>query len=118
MTDILSEQRNIPEPFIGNEKPINIMYADKRSEGFFRMKSFFDKGDIRIMKDSILEEQLLSLRYKYKSNGKKAIISKDEMRKDNFKSPDRADALMMALYYTDRVFSEKIRINLPRKAVG
>lgn len=117
VTDRLSEQRTVPEAFIGNAKPSNILYANMRSEGFFRMKEFFDKGDIKIMNDPILMEQLMSLRYKYNSNNIKSIVSKDEMRKDNFKSPDRADALMMALYYTDRVFVERIRPNLPREAL-
>ena len=117
VTDRLSEQRSIPEAFIGNEKSGNILYNNKRSEGFFKMKEFFDKGNIRIMNDSTLMEQLLSIRYKYNSNNIKSIVTKDEMRKDNLKSPDRADALMMALYYTDRVFHEGINRNLPREAV-
>jgi hypothetical protein len=117
VTDRLSEQRTRPEAFIGNEKPSNPQYLNKRAEGFFRMKEFFDKGDIKIMNDSILMEQLLTLRYKYNSNNIKSIITKDEMRKDNLKSPDRADALMMALYYTDRIFSERINRNLPREAI-
>ncbi len=117
VTDRLSEQRKAPEPFVGNEKATNILYLNKRAEGFFRMKEYFDKGDIKIMNDPILMDQLLSIRYKYNSNNIKSIITKDEMRKDNLKSPDRADALMMALYYTDRVFSERIRPNLPREAL-
>ncbi len=117
VTDRLSEQRKAPEPFIGNEKPNNIQYVNKRSEGFFRMKEFFDKGDIKIMNDPMLMEQLLSIRYKYNSNNIKSIVSKDEVRKDGLKSPDRADALMMAVYYTDRIFSERIRPNLPREAL-
>lgn len=117
VTDRLSEQKQIPEAFIGNEKPNNELYENKRSEGFFRMAEFFNKGDIKIMNDPILMEQLLSIKYKFKSSGKKAIVGKDEMRKDNIKSPDRADALSMALYYTDRIFSERINRNLPREAV-
>ena len=67
--------------------------------------------------DPVLMEELLTIRYKYNSNDVKSIVSKDEMRKNNIKSPDRADALMMALYYTDRVFKERIQPNLPREAV-
>ena len=117
VTDRLSEMRQMPEAFIGNAKPSNILYRNKRSEGFFRMKEFFDKGNIRIMNDPELIEQLLSVRFKYNSNNIKSIVTKDDMRREGFKSPDRADALMMALYYTDRVFSERIRRNLPREAV-
>ena len=108
VTDMLSEQRRTPTAFIGNEKSGNPLYENKRAEGFFRLKQFFDSGDIKIMNDPTLMEQLLTVRYKFRSNGKKTIVSKDEMRKDNIPSPDRADALMMAMYYTDRIFSEKI----------
>ena len=117
VTDRLSEQRRVPEPFVGNAKSTNILYLNKRAEGFFRMKEFFDKGDIKIMNDPILMDQLLSIRYKYNSNNVKSIVTKDEMRKDNLKSPDRADSLMMAMYYTDRIFSQRIRPNLPREAI-
>ena len=117
VTDRLSEQRVTPEPFIGNAKPSNPLYRNMDSEGFFRMKDFFNKGNIRIMKDPILQEQLLELRFKYNSNNIKSMVTKDEMRKINNKSPDRAKCLMMALYYTDRVFNERIRRNLPRQAV-
>lgn len=112
VTDRLSEQRRIPEAFIGNAKSTNDKYTNMRSQGFFRMKEFFDKGDIKIMKDPILSEQLLSIRYKYNSNNIKSIVSKDDMRKDGLKSPDRADALMMALYYTDRIFNVSLNRGL------
>jgi hypothetical protein len=117
VTDMLSEQRCIPEAFIGNEKATNELYENKRSEGFFKMQEMFNRGDIKILNDPILMEQLLQLRYKFKGNGKKSIVSKDEMRKDNLKSPDRADALSMALYYTNTAFTDRIRDNLPREAL-
>ena len=117
VVDMLKEQRNLPEAFLGQAKPSNPLYLNKRAEGFYRMKDFFDKGDIKIMNDPVLMEELLTIRYKYNSNDVKSIVSKDEMRKNNIKSPDRADALMMALYYTDRVFKERIQPNLPREAV-
>lgn len=117
VTDRLSEMRHTPEPFIGNAKASNEKYKNMDSEGFFRMKEYFDKGNLRIMNDPELIEQLLSLRFKYNSNNIKSMVTKDEMRKINAKSPDRAKALMMAIYYTDRVFSERIRHNLPRTAV-
>jgi hypothetical protein len=118
VTDMLSEQRRSPYAFIGNEESTNELYDNKRSEGFFKMRKMFDDGNIKIMNDPVLMEQLVSLRYKFKSsNGKKTIVSKDEMRKEGLKSPDRADALMMALFYTDKVLDARIHANLPRMAV-
>ena len=72
-------------------------YFNKRSEGWFKLQEMFIKGRIKILEDPKLMEQLLNIRFKYKSNGTKAIVSKDEMRKQNFKSPDRADALLGAI---------------------
>lgn len=117
VTDMLKDQRQVPTAFIGNEKPQNEFYENKRSEGFFRMKEMFEKGFIKILNDNILMEQLLSIRYKFKGNGVKAIVSKDEMRKDGLKSPDRCDALMQACYYTDKIFSERISHNFSREAI-
>ena len=38
----------------------------------------------------------------------------DEMRKDGFKSPDRADALMMAVFFADKTFDEFMLSNSPQ----
>ena len=64
------------------------------------------KKTIKIAADRKLQEQLLTIRYKYMSNGKKALVSKDEMRKNGVKSPDRADALAMAVYFKDELLNE------------
>jgi hypothetical protein len=118
VTDRLKEQRFPPIPFIANEKSGNILYSNKRDEGYFLMKDYFMKGYLKILNDVELMEQLLSIKFKYKSNGKKTILSKDEMRKDGLKSPDRADALMMAIYQTQRIFNRNMYSlhSLPREA--
>ena len=41
-------------------------------------------------------QQMTTLKFGFKSNGKKYIESKDEAKKRGIKSPDYADALMMA----------------------
>jgi hypothetical protein len=103
VTDRLKEMKYKVQPFIGNEAPLNPIYFNKRSEGFFLLKEVIDSHRLKIIDDSELAEQLLSVRYKFKSNGEKAIVSKDEMRKLGLKSPDRADALMMACFYKDAI---------------
>ena len=94
------------------------MYVNARSEGWFKLKEMFDKDNLRILPDSVLSEQLMSIKYKFRSNEQKMIVSKDDMRKDGLKSPDRADALMMALYFKDSVFSPRITSHLPRETVS
>lgn len=78
-------------------------YADRRAAGYFKLQDWMQRGWIKILNDPVLHEQLLTIQYKYATNGKKRLISKEEMRKDNIPSPDRADALMMAVYYSDHV---------------
>lgn len=106
VVDMLSEMRLPVFPFNGAEKPLNEKYLNRRAEAYFQLKEMFSRRTIKILKDAKLQEQLLSIRYKYMSNGKKAIVSKDDMRKDNIKSPDRADALAMAMYFKDHSVNE------------
>lgn len=116
VVDRLSELRNPCQRFVSNAKPKNNRYENARTEGFFILKELIEKEYLKLIKDQILMEQLLSLRFKYKSDGSKYVLSKDDMRKEGLKSPDRADALMMAIYYTDRVFQEDIRQHKEVKA--
>lgn len=117
VTDRLGELLHPPIPFIANEKSSNELYADRRTENYFVLKDMFLKGYLKILNEPRLIEQLLSVRFKYKSNGTKAIVSKDEMRKEGIKSPDRADALMMAASQIRNIFSKKLYSpsNLPRE---
>lgn len=104
VTDRLKEVDVKVMPFNGSARSMNDKYSNARSDGFFTLAEMFTGKRIKIMDDTILKEQLLSIRYKFKSNGTKAIISKDEMKANGVKSPDRADALMMALYFKGRAF--------------
>jgi len=107
VTDRLSELSINVTPFVGAEKPHNELYTNKRAEAFFLLNELMTRRGLKILKDSTLQEQLLTIRFKYVSNGKKAIVSKDEMRKDGLKSPDRADALAMAVYFKDDILNER-----------
>jgi hypothetical protein len=107
VTDRLTELRIPVVPFIGAEKAVNELYTNKRSEAFFRLKEMFGQKTLKILRDVALQSQLISIKYKYMSNGRKAIVGKDEMRKDGLKSPDRADALAMAVYYKDNSLNER-----------
>lgn len=102
VTDRLKEIGKLKiQPFIGAAASGNPAYFNHRSEGYFLMKEMFDRGFLKIVDDPELAEQLLGIKYKYRSTGggQKAIVSKEEMRKEGLKSPDRADALMMACCY-------------------
>lgn len=86
------------ERFIASEKAKQEeLFANKTAENYFKLKDMIEKGYLQVMNNHALLDQLLTIRYKYTSKGQKAIISKDEMRKNGIKSPDMADALMMAV---------------------
>ena len=108
VTDRLKEMDIPVLPFISAGKAKNELYLNQRAEAFFHLKELFQSNTIKILNDNALQQQLLSIRYKYMSQGgRKCIVSKDEMKKDGLKSPDRVDALVMAVYFRNRVLDER-----------
>lgn len=70
-------------------------YANPRTRAAFKLKEYVNKGWIAIPDEELIQE-LMTLRYKYGNDGRKVLISKEEMRKKGFKSPNLADACLMA----------------------
>lgn len=107
VTDMLSEMKLPVIPFISSEKAFNDIYLNRRAEAYFLLKGLFAQKCIKIIREPALQAQLLSIRYKYMSQGgRKAIVSKDDMKKEGLKSPDKADALVMAVWGKDQVLNE------------
>jgi hypothetical protein len=73
----------------------NSFYANQRTAAAFKLKEFVQKGWIQI-KDEGLIQELMTLRYKFTNDGRRILISKEEMRKKGVKSPNMADAMLMA----------------------
>lgn len=98
VTDMLREAQlpNI-RPFIANEKVLAPEFASKRDECYWKLKELFERGQIQIINNEKLKTQLSSIRFEYRSNGQKKIISKDDMKSQGLSSPDYADALMMSM---------------------
>lgn len=66
-----------------------------RTELWTKIKAWLAARDCRLPKDEDLVAELATPRYKFTSNGKLLLESKDEMRKRGFRSPDSADALAL-----------------------
>ncbi len=114
VTDRLQEMKINVYPFNSSEKAHNSeKYSNKRSEAYFKLQEMFSKGWLKIPDDPTLMAQLMSIRFKYNSDGRKAILSKDEIRKTGMHSPDRADALAMSLYIQDSINTQQYH-NQPR----
>ena len=71
-------------------------FANLRAEGYARIRDRFVSRRIYIPDDRRLIAELSSLRYSYDSYDRLKIESKEEIRKRNLPSPDKADALMLA----------------------
>lgn len=87
-----------------SNKGIPSEYLNKRAYGYYTLKNYIDNDKI-IMKNKDVERELLQIRYDYRSDGTRLIVSKEKMRAKGIHSPDRADSLMMAVYAIQNVLS-------------
>lgn len=91
-------------------------FANLRAEYYWDLRSRFEEGSIslkpiaeKLSKTAMVQlvEQLSNLRYEYNSSQKIAIWTKEKMRREGIKSPDFADALMLAFSeYDPELFKE------------
>ena len=78
----------------------NERYLNKRAEWYFTARKKLDpNGDHRVFLPSsqTLLAQITAIRFKINSRGLLQIESKEDMKKRGVKSPDEADAVVMAL---------------------
>jgi hypothetical protein len=64
------------------------------------LRQRFEDGDVAGLDDDLMISQLASIRYSHNSRGQVVIETKKEARERGIKSPDRAEALMLA--FADR----------------
>ena len=72
------------------------VFANLRAEGYWTLREQFTSGRISIPADNQLVGELVALRYGFDSQGRLQMESKDAMRQRGLRSPDKADALMLA----------------------
>lgn len=70
-------------------------FCNPRTQAAFKAKEYVSKGWMSIPYDELINE-LMTLRYKFANDGRKILVSKDEMKKQGIKSPNEADAYLMA----------------------
>lgn len=70
-------------------------FANQRTKWAYKLKDLVVNGRIAIPDDEIISE-LLSLRYTFKADQRRILVSKDKMREQGVKSPNLADALIYA----------------------
>jgi hypothetical protein len=83
---------------VSESAAMNEQYVNLRAELAFMGRAWFAKKDCRIGEyNDELAAELVQPRFKYASNGKLQIESKDDMKKRGVKSPNRADAFLLTM---------------------
>jgi hypothetical protein len=89
-------------------------FLNARAEAFWGLRRLLEQGHIALPRDLRLWDELSALRWKVNSTGKIAIEPKEDTRLRLGRSPDRADALMMAFAGMYRPAGEAWRTVLVR----
>jgi hypothetical protein len=71
-------------------------FANLKAELYWGLRMRFESGQIHGLTDETTLSQLASLSYRHNPRGQIAIESKEQARKHGARSPDRAEALMLA----------------------
>jgi len=75
------------------------LYVSLKAEIYFNLQQMFEHGEISIPDHPKLTQQLASIKYDYATDGRRRIISKQQMRKEEGDpSPDYVDALVLAMF--------------------
>jgi hypothetical protein len=95
VADRLAEQGVRAAHFVaGGSSSDRRRWLNLRAEAWWHARSMFEGGVVQLPDDRVLAGQLSAVRYRLASSGAIQIQAKEEMRK----SPDRADALVIALW--------------------
>ncbi|AZS15354.1 phage terminase large subunit [Paenibacillus lutimineralis] len=78
-------------------------YDNWGTEAWATVRDLLQAGDIQIPNDEDLIGQLSTRKYTVTSKGRIKLESKKEMKKRGLRSPDRADALVLAFAKTGRI---------------
>lgn len=82
---------NVGEPARDSEK-----YSNAKAEHYWGLRQRFQQGAVAGLTDEKTISQLTGIRYQHTPRGQVQIESKEQARKRGVKSPDRAEALMLA----------------------
>ena len=103
------EGYDVDEVLVGLPATDRERFVNRRSELYWLLNKRFQDGNISIPDDRKLIGQLADIRYDYDEKGRLRMESKEKMRARGVKSPDRADALMLAFIPHGRGKRPKVR---------
>ncbi len=73
------------------------LFKNARAEMWWHTRTLFEEGRVGLLDDVLQESQLVSVKFSYADREQIRIERKEEAKRRGVKSPDRADATMMAL---------------------
>ena len=98
----MEELNKHPLRFYGSGSPHDFdTFINARAEAYWLVREMLRKGELILPDDDLLKEELLAQRLKPRSDGKIQLVDKKEISKLIGRSPDRADAIVMAIYQLD-----------------
>ena len=80
---------------VGELAAMKDKYRNLRCELWYNCREWLEPMDVKLPNDDDLISQMIAVQYKYMSNMKLQLESKEEMKKRGVESPDVADALML-----------------------
>lgn len=97
--DQLSEDRWSVEGFKASRKATDRRrFRDVKAESAWRLRTLLEERNVALPDDRRLREELLAVKWSPDSRGRVAVESKDDIRSRLGRSPDRLDAVMMAVW--------------------
>jgi hypothetical protein len=73
-------------------------FVNRRAEMYWSLREALRNNELALPPDAKLQAELTNIKYKLDSRGRYQIEAKDEIRKRLGRSPDRADALALAVW--------------------
>lgn len=95
---------NSGEP--SDEEIDRAQYMNKRAEGYYKLLKWFRQGG-EVMDSDRLKDELMSIRFRRTANGRIQIMSKLDMKRLGFPSPDKADALSYTMLAKEDTYSHE-----------
>ena len=100
---------NVNAVIAGGEPMDKEHYINSRAEMYDNLRKRFEASSVSIPEDRDLIAQCSSIRFKFASDKKLQIVSKEDMKRQfRVKSPDKADALALC-FYEPRQYTPSIR---------
>ena len=93
-------------------------FTNKRSEGYWKLREALDPGlpdALAIPDDPELLDELLAMTWEDQGNGRLKVIAKKDLTKLLGRSPDKADALMLAHQVEDEDSSARLQASSARE---